>query len=445
MKKRLFSMLLCLLIAVSLATPAFGAYEYGKYYDETEELWTEGLQTMGEDTLVALSAALNFDIRLDVFTSLGDGGIVATAEYVFENYYGADTDDNGVSLSIYVLEDSTGWAMEQWYIHVADHTGKWDGLDDYLYDYVIDGFTFAAWEDDLAHDCKNVELISGLLGAGVTQFALDNGIPMGGAVSNNTPSVTPAPETDTDTDADSTPIVSDAVLGFGEEGNVVDLSGVLSMNQDAALEEMISSIANPYQCGCYIVVTDNLYEYGEDASDAVINLYHDNNLGVGEGRDGILLLLDPTNRKFAFFVYGDNAEYIFNAYGQELLEQVFLDDFGNDRWYDGLEDFVAECGEYMELAAQGNPVAKSKTIYYVGAVLGALVIAAIVCAVLVMQMKSVATANEATNYVAAGGLMLTQRSDVFAYKSTTTRDLSDDDNDSSSFSGGGGSGRSGSF
>ena len=85
MKKRLFSMLLCLLIAVSLATPAFGAYEYGKYYYETEELWTEGLQAMGEDTLVALSSALNFDIRLDVFTSLGDGGIVATAEYVFEN------------------------------------------------------------------------------------------------------------------------------------------------------------------------------------------------------------------------------------------------------------------------------------------------------------------------------------------------------------------------
>ena len=100
----------------------------------------------------------------------------------------------------------------------------------------------------------------------------------------------------------------------------------------------------------------------------------------------------------------------------------------------------------MELAAQGSPVAKSKTIYYVGAVLGALVIAAIVCAVLVMQMKSVATANEAANYVAAGGLMLTQRSDVFAYKSTTTRDISDDDDDdSSSFSGGGGSGRSGSF
>lgn len=442
MKKRLFSLLLCLLIAVSLATPAFAAHEYGKYYDETEELWTQGLQSMGEDTLASLSSALNFDIRLDVFTSLGDGGIVATAEYVFENYYGADTDDNGVSLSIYVLEDSTGWAMEQWYIHLADNTGKWEGLDDYLYDYVIDGFTFAAWEDDLAHDCKNVELISGLLAAGVTQFALDNGIPMGGAASNNTPSVTPAPETD------PAPVDTDPVLGFGADGNVVDMMGVLTAEQDAALEEIIASIANPYQCGCYIVVTDNLYEYGEDGPNAVINLYHGNNLGVGETRDGILLLLDPVNRKFAFFVYGKNAEYIFNAYGQEQLEQVFLDDFQIDGWYDGLEDFALECGKYMELAAQGNPVSQNKSGYYALAVLAGLLVAGIVCFVLVAQMKSVYKGTEAAEYVTAGGLMLTERSDIFMYKTTTTRDLSSDDDDSSSsssFSGGGGSGRSGSF
>lgn len=432
MKKRLFSMLLCLLIAVSVATPALAVSEYGNYYDETGALWTQELQTMAEETLPAVIDAYGLDMRIDVLTKISDSGIAATAKNIYESYgYGYGANKDGVSLTLYVLPDDDGWYVEYWYVYVGGSGSAWKGLENYLYDYVDDGFTFDAWDGDVSHDSLAMTQIVGLLSSGVAQYATENGTAGGGA---QTPP------------ADITPIVSDAVLGFGEEGNVVDLSGVLSMNQDAVLEEMISSIANPYQCGCYIVVTDNLYEYGEDASDAVINLYHDNNLGIGEGRDGILLLLDPVNRKFAFFVYGDNAEYIFNAYGQEQLEQVFLDDFGNDLWYDGLEDFVAECGEYMELAAQGNPVAKSKTIYYVGAVLGALVIAAIVCAVLVMQMKSVATANDAANYVAAGGLMLTQRSDVFAYKSTTTRDLSDDDdNDSSSFSGGGGSGRSGSF
>ena len=40
MKKRMFCLILCLLMALSLSVPAFGAYEYGKYYDETEALWT---------------------------------------------------------------------------------------------------------------------------------------------------------------------------------------------------------------------------------------------------------------------------------------------------------------------------------------------------------------------------------------------------------------------
>ena len=123
-----------------------------------------------------------------------------------------------------------------------------------------------------------------------------------------------------------------------------------------------------------------------------------------------------------------------------------MDDFQIDAWYDGLEDFAVECGEYMELAAQGNPVSQNKSGYYALAVLAGLLIAGIVCFVLVAQMKSVYKGTEAAEYVTAGGLMLTERSDIFMYKTTTTRDLSDDDDDdSSSFSGGGGSGRSGSI
>ena len=417
MKKRMICLILCLLMALSLSVPAFGAYEYGKYYDETEALWTENLQVIGEDTLTAVSDTLNFDIRLDVFTSLSEDGMEATAEYVFENYYGADTDGNGVSLSVYVLEDSTGWDLEQWYIYVADNGGDWDGLDDYLYDYVSDGFTEAAWAGSLQQDCQTVELIGGLLAAGVAQFAAEDS---------------------------SQP---NAAVDFMAEGNVIDLVGVLTEGQDAALEAIIDSFDDAYLCGCYAVVTDNFAQFGETPPDAVINLYHGNDLGLGDGRDGILLMVDVVNRKFAFFVYGDNAEYIFDAYGQEELEKVFVDDLGEDLWYDALEDYARECGAYMDLAAEGNPVRESKTGGYMLAIFAALLIAGAVTFVLLSQMKSVYKGSEATEYVAADGLQLTERSDIFLYKTTTTRDLSSDDDESSSssFSGGGGSGRSGSF
>ena len=65
MKKR-HSLLLCLMLAAFLAVPAFAAYEYGTYYDETEELWTQELQTLAEEqkrsegmsiTMAAMAAA----------------------------------------------------------------------------------------------------------------------------------------------------------------------------------------------------------------------------------------------------------------------------------------------------------------------------------------------------------------------------------------------------
>jgi len=235
--------------------------------------------------------------------------------------------------------------------------------------------------------------------------------------------------------------------GFGAYGNLVDLTDVLSDPEEEYLEQEIAEISDFYRCGVYVIV-DRYTDYAESPEDAVINLYHGQQMGIGSDRDGILLLLDTVNRKFAFFVYGDTAEYIFNAYGQDLLEDVFLDDFGNNDWYGGLEDFVMECGSYMELAAQGNPVSESKTGMYVAVVVGSLLIAFVVCFVLVRQMKSVVRGAEASAYVVSGGQELTKRNDVFTHMTRVTQDLSQDDSgggSSHSFSGGGGSGRSGSF
>ena len=236
-------------------------------------------------------------------------------------------------------------------------------------------------------------------------------------------------------------------MDFAIEGNVIDLCGVLTPEQETALEAIAEANGDAYGCGCYAVITDNYLQFGRTASEAVINLYHGNSLGIGVDRDGILLMVDIVNREFAFFVYGENAEYIFDAYGQEELERVFIDDLSDNRWYDALEDFTLECGTYMELAAYGNPVRESKAGLYGAVIVAALVIAAVVCFILISQMKSVARGAEASAYVTGVGLVLTERKDRFMYKTTTTRDLSDDNDSSSSssFSGGGGSGRSGSF
>lgn len=427
MKKRMISLILCLLIAVFMATPAFAAYEYGKYYDETEVLYNQTLEALGTKTLPSMAEHYGLDIRIDVLTSVGTDGIETTAAYVYEEYgYGVGDGMDGVSLTVYAVEDEDGWYVDSWAVYVGGSDPAWDGLEDSLTKALTPAFADSMWSGDVNVDITAMAGAVATMSAGITDY-VKNG---------------PA-----DAPADPVAPAAPAGIDFSAEGNVIDLAGVLTAEEDEALEGMITSISNPYQCGCYIVVIDDLYAYGSDAPDAVINIYHDNGLGMNDTRDGILLMLDPVNREFAFFVYGENAEYIFNAYGQEQMEKVFLDDFGDDLWYDGLEDFVSECGEYMEVAAQGEPVSESKAGGYGAAVVISMVIAAIVCFVLYSKMKSVAIANEASNYT-VGGLQLAVRKDTFLYKETTTRDVGDDDDDSgstSSFSGGGGSGRSGSF
>ena len=434
MKKRMFSLILCLMLMVSLTVPVFAANEYGNYYDETEELWNQTLEVLGTSTLPSMAEFYGLDIRVDVLTSVGANGVEASAQQIYEEYgYGLGEGMDGVSLTVYAVADEEGWYVDSWTVYVGGSDPAWQGLESTLTAALAPAFADNLWSQGLNYDITAMASAVALLSTGVSDFVAN-----GPADAPANPVVPAAPV------APSAP----EGIDFSAAGNVIDLAGVLTAQEDETLEGVIASISDSYQCGCYIVTVNDLYAYGSDAPDAVINIYHDNGLGIGGDRDGILLLMDPMHREFAFFVYGDNASYIFDAYGQDMLEDVFLDDFSVDAWYDGFEDFVYECGEYMELAAQGNPVRESKAGGYGMAILVALIVAAVVCFVLVGQMKSVFVGAEASAYVVDGTVVFTEKHDNFLYKTTTTRDLSSDDDDggsTSSFSGGGGSGRSGSF
>lgn len=86
----------------------------------------------------------------------------------------------------------------------------------------------------------------------------------------------------------------------------------------------------------------------------LIPIYHNFTMGEGPNRDGIMLLLSMNDRDWAMFCYGSRSEYTFNKYGQQELEKVFLDNFGENDWYGGFEDYIKECSSYLEKAALGS-------------------------------------------------------------------------------------------
>ena len=228
---------------------------------------------------------------------------------------------------------------------------------------------------------------------------------------------------------------------------VFDISDLLTYEEWEELETRAADISNRQHCGVYFALVDDFTDYGDGSVyEVTYQLYHGSELGFGKDRDGIIVLLSMEERDYATFVYGEYAEYAFDDFGQEKLEERFLDDFGDNDWYGGISHYLDACDEFLTKAEEGKPV-RSSPWPMVGVAVGvSCLIAAGICIFLLRGMKSVHQKKEADAYLTEGGLHLTQQYDQYTHTTETRTKIEKSSSSSnSSESGGGGSGRSGKF
>ena len=228
---------------------------------------------------------------------------------------------------------------------------------------------------------------------------------------------------------------------------VYDTAGLLTDDDRSALESMADQISWRYNCAVYIVTVDDYEVYDSDIHYAAVAIYDGNDFGIGENRDGIMLLLSMYDRSYDLFVRdGGTAQYAVSDYGRNQMKEVFLDNFADDDWRGGFEDYLNACGEYLDRAEQGHPVRKPLMKVLPMALGIGVVLAMAVCLFLKSKMKTVRQGAEADAYVTAEGLNLTERYDRYTHTTETRRKISkDSDSGSSDHSGGGGSSTSGKF
>lgn len=204
--------------------------------------------------------------------------------------------------------------------------------------------------------------------------------------------------------------------------HITDDACLLQESQLQQLEQMAQSVADRYSVGVYIVTVPDYRELDPaGVYETAYGIYHTYSLGEGQQRNGMILLLSMSGRDYALFRYGEQAVYAFNDYGVEKLEETFLDNFGDDDWNGGFEDFLLECDRYLEKAASGKPVRESPVTRILIAWAVALAISAVVCAVLKGQMKTVHKGTSAASY--AGNLGMTEQFDQFTHRTETRRKI----------------------
>ncbi len=123
---------------------------------------------------------------------------------------------------------------------------------------------------------------------------------------------------------------------------IFDLSDKLSFDEWAELEAQAADISQRHGCGVYAAFVDDFTEYGggDSVYKTTYQLYHANELGMGDGGRIIIILLSMDDRDYAMFIYGENAENAIHRYGQEQLEESFLSDFGDNNWYGGVSRYL---------------------------------------------------------------------------------------------------------
>ncbi len=129
--------------------------------------------------------------------------------------------------------------------------------------------------------------------------------------------------------------------------------------------------------------------------------YHDNVLGWGEERDGVMLLLSMKERDFSFFVYGDRAEHALNHYGQIKLENSFIGKLRKNLWYEGAEAFVSCCDAFLRLAEEGTPVRRSATPGIVISAIVSVFLGGILPGWMLSKNKKPAKKSEALSYISS--------------------------------------------
>lgn len=437
MKKIFSAFTLAVMLALFLCSPASAIQPRGVIYDETNSLGSPTLTYQGEDMLPQLSVSLGIDIRVDVLSETSDDDICETAAWLYSKYgYGYGKNKEGITLTIqmnklddyiYAKPAENGWCV---YANLRQDRGSSQELVDVLYAAVEPYMADEAWNgEDMTMSATALTQAVDAMAEAATDYIL-----------TNCPSEYSAENIDT---AEENTADQNSV----EMKYVFDVSDLLSFEQWEELESRAETISKRQNCGIYFALVDDFTDYGYgDIYEVTYTIYHDNELGMGENRDGIIVMLSMEERDHAMFVYGEYAEYVFNEYGQLMLEEAFLDDFGENDWYGGISHYLDTCDEFLTKAEEGKPVRESPLPSIAIATGASCLIAAIVCSVFKYRMRTVHQQTEANAYITEGGLQLTDQYDQYTHTTETrTKIEKESSSGTSSESGGGGSGRSGNF
>lgn len=229
---------------------------------------------------------------------------------------------------------------------------------------------------------------------------------------------------------------------------VTDTAKILSEQETQRLNDEAARITERYGCAVYIVTLEDYKSYNNESVERCTQeLYRYFDLGFGEDRNGLILLLSMAERDYDLWGSGPFAVYAFTDYGLDRLEEDFLPNFRQNDWYGGFSAYLRGAEELLESADQGEPLDYRMSLgaKIAIALAPSSLIGFLVCGIFKSQMKTAKEKNTAEDYVASGSARLHIREDQFINRTRTVHVVESSSGSGGGRSGGGTSHHSGKF
>lgn len=221
-----------------------------------------------------------------------------------------------------------------------------------------------------------------------------------------------------------------AVPAYAESGSYVfDEVGVLTSSEFQSLEQQGADYASKYGIGVYIQFTDmmngDMNPSSSERNEYGRQVYLQKGLGVGPGKNGILVVVAVQSRDYVTVKhFDDSSQDPFSDSAVDALEGKYTAELSDNDWYEAAQYYYDTVGEQMEyFAATGKQWTEPNLLSLLLKILATLGIPAVVAFGIVgndkSKMKTAREATEASDYLDRATLNLTVSTDQFVNTTMT--------------------------
>ncbi len=217
------------------------------------------------------------------------------------------------------------------------------------------------------------------------------------------------------------PMEAMAAGGFAREyERLMDMADLLTEEEEEELIATLDEISERQNLEIVVVTAENLEGYS-DGQEYTDDLYEYCDFGYGDGRDGIMLLLDMDGRDWYISTqgYGITAfpDAAITYLGKEMKEDLSAGNYAA-----AFRIYAADCDQMITRARDGNPFSKKDLPHEplsplvlpiclgIGLVAGFITVNSMKA-----KLKTVHSQKAAADYVKKGSMQLTAQQDLFLY------------------------------